>query len=143
MKNIFVLFLLIVMSCNSKEGQNVKENVVNTSLSFDNKTETQRTTVDSLQGLWVSIDDPKSFLKIQGKIEISIYEKDTSSITPFFLASTWEKGNDIEKADTTLKNGQFYILQSGNEYIIEYLSDEQLSLIYLGKGMPLNYKKVK
>jgi len=115
-----------------------------TNLNTVDNTVTPNTTLDSLQGAWISTIDKRDHVKIISRQYIETYEGDTGiNRSEIFFADTCI--DDIlsfdqrSKLDSTRESGRFMVLAdfadtSGNLcYQIDHVDKEHLVLFYRGK----------
>jgi len=101
---------------------------------------TTKSTYDLLQGSWISADDAKSEVKIEGNKYIENYEGKTMSETIMLLSS--ECTDDSSKENNPA--GQYLITFDGETifcYFIVKLDDKNLELQFQGRGNSLIYTR--
>ena len=115
-----------------------------TNLNTVDNTVTPNTTLDSLQGAWISTIDERDHVKIISRQYIETYEEDTGiSRNEIFFADTCL--DDIlsydqrSKLDSTRESGRFMVLADIADtsenlcYQIDYVDKKHLVLFYRGK----------
>lgn len=102
-------------------------------------------TLDSLQGNWISSKDSMSKLVITGNNMVDYYQGTQIDASKFFLADV-DTFPSISSYDTTQLNGKYLITYTPGyagvdlKYRINYLSDSSLELVYDNKYMPFTRK---
>ena len=128
-----------IAGADSIRGRNTKLNTV------DN-TVTPNTTLDSLQGEWISTIDKRDHVKIISRQYIETYEGDTGiSRNKIFFADTCIDDllsfDQRSKLDSTRESGRFMVLADISDSSsnlcdqIDYVDDKHLVLIYHGKTL--------
>jgi len=95
---------------------------------------------NQLQGEWVSVDDSKSVIKFTDNTKVDIYDSQIMSEANFKLYDHFPLTDESTKNN----DGQYLIVEDDDdkfEYEIVELSDNELELIYMGRGNILKYKR--
>ena len=149
MKPYLILLAVLILSCKpSTEKNTVAEEPQTTepdTLSSQNGPvfETREdAALAQLQGVWVSTEDSKSYLKVTDEQLLMGYEgmEDASDTYALRIADQLTDGQP-SNSDT-----QYLILtQEGDtmNYAIDKLTEDSLTLLYLPRGNFLSYTKTK
>ncbi|MBR2649590.1 MAG: hypothetical protein ACRCSM_05400 [Sediminibacterium sp.] len=138
MKAIFIVMLLCSFSFISKtKSNNRKESISKNLMPFFSST------LDSLQGTWVSIEDVSAKIIITNNLMYSYYENICNDTSKLILADGCI-AMEVSNYDKTKVNGKYLILYN-DEYLeynscyrIGYLSNTSLDLYYDGKRLAYN-----
>ncbi len=124
---IFAFSILFLSACHHSENIPVEENTT--------------TSVDLLQGKWISLDDKKSVIEFINNQKMDIYAGKKMSASEFQLHDKFP----VEEGDIKNENGKYLIVGENEEvfgYNIIELSDKNLTLMYLPRGNILKYEKI-
>lgn len=97
---------------------------------------TEKTTLEKLQGRWMSVDDPNSVIEISGNRKTEYYEDQLMQTSEFEILDKCKSG--FSKPDI---EGE-YIDDGELCHKIDELTDTSLVLIYMDRGNTLRYKKL-
>ena len=147
-KSIFYLLLSFALSfaivgCGDTEANENKTNQAEITEIEDLGTESVDgglTKLDFLQGTWVSTDDSKSEMKIEGMSRIQYYDGEALETENFILANECTEDTNT----TNPKDGEYLVAFSAGDvycYYIEKLDDNNLELQYQDRGTTLTYTK--
>jgi len=95
---------------------------------------------NQLQGTWTSVDDSKSVIKFTDNTKVDIYDSQIMSEAGFKLYDHFP----LTDESTENNDGQYLIVEDDDdkfEYEIIELSDNELQLIYMGRGNILRYRR--
>jgi hypothetical protein len=143
-----LLILLMSSGCGRRKGENmelsVKDSVQNQSLDTSTEKAPKKSNYELLQGKWQSEDDPKSYIVFDKNILKDIYEGISKGDGEEYALSDYCL-NDLDKDPDGVKETERYIslLKSDMCWHINHLDSMSLSLVYMGRGNFLGYKKVK
>ena len=159
---VLILFVVEFLSCQNRNSlhEEVKkdsaESLSKTSVSHSVNTDSvikiiPHTTLDSLQGIWISGKDKNDIVTIKGNQYIETYkgEKDTL-ISKIIFTDTCIDDNPtydyVSKLDDTKQNGKHFISldtkdTSSNCVNIDELDNNYLELSYHGHLLPFDKKK--
>ncbi len=147
---IVITFLIGLFACHEDNPNNNYESVSIrkvTDIPFDSASLRHGTTLDSLQGTWISNTDTKVLLMIQSHSRADIYNdgtKSDTSVAEFYLSDSCE--TSMSKLDIRKKSGPCMILTMPNDtssmlcYQIDYIDDKHLVLLSHGKTLGYNKK---
>lgn len=94
-----------------------------------------------LQGKWQSEDDPKAFKIFDKFTLIDVYEGNTEGDREEYVLSN-ECLNDSDKGSAQDRDKYISLLKSDMCFHIDHIDNKSLSLVYMGRGNFLNYRKV-
>lgn len=107
------------------------------------KTNSEKSIYELLQGKWQSDDDPKSFIVFDKSIRKDVYDGDLMDEEEYVLSDYCL--NDLDKDPDAIKDPEHYmsLLNSNMCFHIDNLDNVSLSLLYMGRGNFHGYKRVK
>ena len=103
------------------------------------------TTVNQLlQGKWQSMDDKTNYLVFEKNLrkEIAGGEK-TWDVEPYVLSNKCVNESDVENEIEPVKDKYISCKESDMCWYIDAVTKDFLTLIYMGRGNSLRYKRVK
>jgi hypothetical protein len=143
-KLIIFLLLITAVSCTNAPSAETKANAATdaTAMSTPIAVKNTATTLDSLQGTWVSVQDSKSKVQFTKDMWHDIYDgKPIDPAHKVFLVNECVAEGKVTSSNTS---GSVIVLEEEGRnmcYTIDFLSDTQLSLFY--DNHTLSYQKKK
>lgn len=96
-----------------------------------------------IQGKWQSIEDKNSFLIFVGNQKKDYYEGFGEDIEVFEISDKCVNYANKDDEREPKKDSYMSVRKSDMCWEIEYLSNDRLSLVYMGRFNTLNYVRVK
>jgi hypothetical protein len=110
------------------------------------KAQTLKTSkLDSLQGKWQSKDDKQNVIVFKGNKRIEYYGKEKIFESEFAIGDICS--NQMKKLPASKKGGKYLSFFESDDYMlcyeIEGLTNNSLTLFYIGSGKFLTYKRIE
>lgn len=147
-KIVFICCCFLLFCCNVNYIASQKTYCGSLEVGFKNNDTTKlllnaiylNSTIDSLQGIWISREDKNEKLVFKNSFQYHIYEHDTLK-SRFIIGDSCSSFSE-SKIDLK-KNGNYLVVASSDDtlcYHIDFLSKEKLNLMY--NGRVLLYRKL-
>jgi hypothetical protein len=144
-KVIMLIFVAALLSCANSSPSVTKTNPSIDSIDISKSIELKNksTTLDSLQGSWISVLDKKSKIEFIKDVWYDYYdgEKLANSRKIFLVNECIKEGKVSNSSD----NGTILVVQEEEEnscYVIDFLSNKRLAFVYEGRDLAF-IKEVK
>ena len=144
-KMVILLLITALLSCTNSSPLVMKSTPSIDSIDISKIIELKNkpTTLDSLQGSWISVLDKRSKIEFINNVWYDYYdgEKSTSSRKIFLVKECVKEG----KISNSSNNGTILVTQDDEEnscYVIDFLTNKRLSFVYEGRDLPF-VKEVK
>jgi hypothetical protein len=141
MRIVIVIFLFIGLSCKQTSNGNsgeIKVEIDSTGLKV--KAIEHKNLIS--QGQWKSMTDSLSTVKIEGNQWIFQYGIEKTESQSYYKYVITESVSD---KDNAIVDGYLFLIQESDtlKYGIDYLSEKNMTLIYLPRGNFHHYKKIE
>ena len=139
---ITTLFFVLISCKNVTKKENEQEKIVIDSTEIKSKFTNKEQENLISNGIWISTIDSLSTVEINGKKWIFKYENVKTTTDDYYEYLINERVFD---KDSSIIGGSLVLTNESDtlKYGIEYLSDENMSLIYLPRGNFQHFKKRK